>query len=133
MNLAKGCENKLNIILTSQALIFIPIVFSVLIYLFNNKFVSYIAYVAQIFLTIFSFIMWKYLIKNGVITILLGGWNKSIGIELRIDNLSMLFITMTVLIWWLVLIYSWEQKKKDYKFFIFLIVFRGFFYSTSSK
>ncbi|WP_338536465.1 complex I subunit 5 family protein [Helicovermis profundi] len=71
--------------------------------------------------------MWKYLIKNGVITILLGGWNKSIGIELRIDNLSMLFITMTVLIWWLVLIYSWEQKKKDYKFLFFLLFLEGSF------
>lgn len=113
--------------LISQGLIFIPIVVSVLIYMLSSRKFNYIAFLGQSIITILSFLMWAYVIKNGITTILLGGWQSEIGIELRVDNLSMLFITMAIIIWWVVLIYSWDQRKHDFKFLFFLLFLEGSF------
>lgn len=121
----------INIIILSQGMIFLPILASVLIYIFNNKVVNYLAFIVQGIITVFAILMWEHLINNGVMVLLLGGWQREIGIELRIDNLSMLFISMAVIIWWVVLIYSWAQKKYDFKFIFFLLFLEGSFIAIS--
>jgi len=71
--------------------------------------------------------LWQYVLQEGIITFTLGGWSREIGIEFRIDNLSLIFMTMAVIIWWVVLIYAWQQKKSDFKFLFFLMFLEGCF------
>ncbi len=117
----------MNIALVSQGLIFIPIILSVLVYILNNKKFNHVVFVGQLAITVLVILLWSHVLDHGVVSILLGGYERTIGIELRIDNLSMLFITMSIIIWWVVLIYSWDQKKKDYKFLFFLLFLEGSF------
>ena len=117
----------MNISLVSQLLIFIPITISIFIYIFNNERFNFIIFLSQFILNILAIVMWKYILNYGTLNIILGNWNRKIGIELKIDTLSMIFITMTIIIWWAVLLYSWNIKKKDFKFLFFLMFLEGSF------
>ena len=117
----------MNPVIYSQALIFVPILVSVMIYVLNKNWFSYSVFCAQ---TVVSFLLvrlWQYVLQEGIITFTLGGWTREIGIEFRIDNLSLIFMTMAVIIWWVVLIYAWQQKKRDFKFQFFLMFLEGCF------
>lgn len=109
-------------------LIFIPIIASMLIYLFHNKYINYVVFVAQSIITIMSYRY--YTIYNGLFKsqiISLGNWEKNIGITLKNDYLSMLFIFLSIFVWWVVLIYSWDKRKEDFKFLFFLMFLEGTF------
>ena len=115
------------IVLVSQLLIFIPIIISVFIYILNKKFFNYSVYLIQSLVTIGVIWLWKTCLQEGIVRFTLGGWSKHIGIEFKIDNLSLMFMTMAVIIWWVVIIYAWYQKKTDFKFLFFLMFLEGCF------
>lgn len=117
----------MDINLVALGLIFVPIITSVLIYLFNNKVFNYVVFISQSVVSVLYILLFKHVIDNGIVTILLGGWKRDIGIELRIDNLSVLFIFMSIIIWWVVLVYSFGQRKHDFKFLFFLLFLEGSF------
>ncbi|WP_425446619.1 complex I subunit 5 family protein [Dethiothermospora halolimnae] len=50
-----------------------------------------------------------------------------VSISLRNDQLSISFIFLSIFIWWMVLIYSWEKRKHDFKFLFFLLFLEGTF------
>ena len=109
-------------------LIFIPIIFSMIIYLFNNRYSNLTVYIAQVSITVLS--LRYYIQNNGLVeprSISLGNWNKIIGISLKIDNLSIAFVFLTIFIWWIVLIYCWDKKKEDSRFLFFLMFLEGTF------
>jgi len=116
-----------NIILVSQLLIFIPIVISVFIYILNKKAFNYSVYLIQTLVTAGVVWLWVTCLKEGIVRFTLGGWAQRIGIEFKIDNLSLMFMTMAVIIWWIVIIYAWHQKKSDFKFLFFLMFLEGCF------
>lgn len=115
------------IMITTQMMIFIPIITSLLVYVFNRVKFNYIIFIAQGVMSILLFKIWQYLVADGVITYTLGGWSKAIGIELKVDNLTFLFLLMAVIIWWVIPIYAWSQKKSDFKFLFFLLFLEGCF------
>jgi multicomponent Na+:H+ antiporter subunit D len=109
-------------------LIFIPIVAAMIIYLFNNKYVNYIIFVAQTIMTFLAVIYYK--VYDGLVVdkmIVLGGWDKRVGIALKSDSLSMSFIFLSIFIWWIVIIYCWDKRKTDFKFLFFLMFLQGTF------
>lgn len=114
-------------VMASQVLVFVPILFSVLIYTLNRPWVNYLVFLAQTTVSVVVSYFWIGCLSSGVISFTLGGWSKLIGIEFRIDNLSLIFMTMAVIIWWIILLYAWHQKKKDYKFLFFLMFLEGSF------
>lgn len=116
-----------NIMFITQMMIFIPIVISILIFILNRQAFNYGVFLAQGLQSIVLYLIWNHLTKNGVILYTLGGWSREIGIELKIDNLSFLFLLMSTIIWWIVLIYAWNQKKSDFKFLFFLMFLEGCF------
>ena len=116
------------IMLVSQFLIFIPIIISVFIYILNKKIFNYSVYLIQTLVTVGVGWLWKICIQEGIVKFTLGGWSKQIGIEFKIDNLSLLFMTMAVIIWWIIIIYAWHQKKSDFKFLFFLMFLEGCFF-----
>ncbi|MBI9013322.1 MAG: hypothetical protein JEZ08_13900 [Clostridiales bacterium] len=116
------------VVLVSKLLIFIPIVNSIFIYILNNKSFNYSVYLTQSAVTLGVAWLWMSCISEGIINFTLGGWSKQIGIEFKIDNLSLMFMTMAVIIWWVVIIYAWHQKKSDFKFLFFLMFLEGCFF-----
>ncbi|WP_432402967.1 complex I subunit 5 family protein [Wukongibacter sp. M2B1] len=115
-------------IFTPIYLIFIPIISSMILYLIHNKYINYIVYVAQFVVTVLA--LKYYSIYNGLIEpqrIILGDWNERIGIVLKNDQLSIAFIFLSIFIWWIILIYSWDKRQKDFKFLFFLMFLEGTF------
>ncbi|MBS4538351.1 hypothetical protein GOQ27_07735 [Clostridium sp. D2Q-11] len=107
---------------------FTPILAAMIIYLGPNKYITYLTFIAQ---GILSILVGVYAIKFNFLKtpqiIFLGGWSREIGITLRMDTLSILFIVLTVFIWWMIIIYSWNRRKEDFKFLFFLLVLEGAF------
>ncbi|MTI68238.1 MAG: hypothetical protein FH753_16785 [Firmicutes bacterium] len=109
-------------------LIFIPIITSMIIYLFNNKYVNYLVFLSQGVITYFSikyFSLNNHFLESNILN--LGGWEKAIGISLKNDRLSMAFIFLSIFIWWVILLYSWNNRKGDFKFLFFLLFLEGAF------
>ncbi len=109
-------------------LIFTPIICSMILYLIHNKYVNYIVFIAQFIVTILS--LKYYSIYNGLAEaqmLLLGGWDEKIGIALKNDQLSMSFIFLSIFIWWIILLYSWDKRQEDCKFLFFLMFLEGAF------
>jgi len=109
-------------------LIFLPIICSMLIYLLHNKYVNYLVFLIQAAITILAVAYYHF--YNGLIgshILLIGKWNKTIGIALKNDQLSMSFVFLSIFIWWIVLIYCWDKRGGDSKFLFFLIFLEGIF------
>jgi multicomponent Na+:H+ antiporter subunit D len=109
-------------------LIFIPIVTSMIIYIFNNKYINYLIFIAQSVISILIFIYYNHF--DSLTTeknLYIGGWSKAIGISLRNDKLSFVFIILSLFIWWVIIIYCWNKRKEDFKFLFFLMFLEGAF------
>lgn len=109
-------------------IIFIPIITAMFIYVINKRFFNYVAFIAQLLVTFLSIRYYNvFNIASKKVILLLGGWDRNIGISLKNDNISFLFIFLTIFIWWMILLYSWDKRKKDFKFLFFLMFLEGTF------
>lgn len=108
-------------------LIFIPILTSITIYIFHNKYINYSIFICQGVLTFLS--LWYYTSFDEKVTktLAFGGWSREIDIVLKNDRLSLLFIIFTIFIWWIILIYCWNKRKYDHRFLFFLSFLQGSF------
>lgn len=116
-----------DIVLLSQLIIFLPIIVSIFIYVLNKEKFTYSVFITQGIMTYVFYKIYTYVLANGVVKFTLGGWSKVIGIEFKIDTLSIVFMSMALIIWWVVMIYAWHQKKSDFKFWFFLMFLEGCF------
>ncbi len=108
-----------------MGIIFLPIILSVGIYAFNNKKTNYLVFVCQFIMTILCAIISYRVISYENMSYVLGGFPKIIGIELYVDYSSVLFMAMSIIIWWVVFIYSWNQRSNDSKFMFFMLFLEG--------
>ncbi|MGO1368680.1 MAG: complex I subunit 5 family protein [Senegalia sp. (in: firmicutes)] len=109
-------------------LIFIPIFLGLIIYLIHNKKANYLAFASQILMIVLFIIYYDYFVKLGRLHIFtLGLWNKSIGITLLVDNISIVFIALTIFIWSIIILYSFNKRSHEYKFLFFLLFLEGSF------
>lgn len=117
------------IMIYSQSLIFLPIIISILIYTLHKKLINMLVFPVQLIVSLLVVRLWFVLLDEKTVYFTLGGWHKSIGVELSLTGLSWLFMLMAVIIWWVILIYTWHQKNKDYKFLFFLMFLEGCFFA----
>jgi len=109
-------------------LIFIPVVTSILIYLFKWRHMNLIAFAAQLVMTVLAIHYYLYYRGAFELThIVLGGWDARIGISLVNDELSMSFIFLTLFTWWMVIIYTYAFGKTKHTFLFFLFFLQGVF------
>jgi len=110
------------------ALIFIPIISALIIYLFKKRFVNYLSIVAQLAVTVLM-IMYFVNFKDSYSDtfVVFGLWDERIGISLFNDALSLSFVFLSVFIWWMVLLYTLHTKEDDYNFLFFLMFLEGVF------
>ena len=108
-------------------LVFTPIITAIFIYILEKKWGNYLVFVAQFFM---SYIFLRLILVFPSINnraFVLGDWTLASGIALKIDNLSLAFIGLSIFLWWLVLIYAWEFHGGDNKFLFFLLFLEGTF------
>ena len=99
--------------------VIIPVLLGIFLYLFSTANVSRaIAIFAQIALVGFSFYLFLQTQTEDVIT-LVGGYHGAMGVVLRADTLSSVFILLTVVMFLIAVIYSFTQENG--KFFWLLM------------
>ncbi len=109
-------------------LIFIPIISSMIIYLFNLRIINYLIFITQATISVLMIKYFLFINKNPQFaSITIGGWDKRIGIELKNDVYSIAFIFLTIFIWTIVSIYCFDKRKNDAKFLFFLLFLEGAF------
>lgn len=108
-------------------IIFIPILTSIIIYIFRHKYINYLVFLSQSLMTFLCIQYYSAFGENTAKTLVFGGWSKEIGIALKNDYLSLSFVLLTIFMWWIVIIFCWDKRKQDYKFLFFLIFLEGTF------
>lgn len=105
--------------------IFIPLTLAILIYIVNNKTFNGSIFLFQLFQTYLVMRMAKDVLQGGLQSYVIGHWPMGIGIELRLDTLSLLFIVLTTIGFWATYLYCWEEKQKDHKYLFFVTFLQG--------
>jgi len=109
-------------------IIFIPIITSLIIYLIKDPRSYYLALIAQAAITVLAFYYFWHFRDDYSLTLLrIGGWEQTIGISIRNDEISMVFVFLAIFAWWMVLLYVFDTKKLDYNFLFFLLFLQGVF------
>jgi multicomponent Na+:H+ antiporter subunit D len=107
--------------------IFLPIIFALVIYIFHNRYVNYLAFFCQLTLSVMAGIYYKFLRNLHHHSFTVGGWDRTAGIVLKNDWLSMSVIFLTIFLISVILIYSWDKKETNSSFLFFLLVLEGIF------
>jgi multicomponent Na+:H+ antiporter subunit D len=109
------------------ALVFIPIFTAVIIYLFKPGKWAWFVFLGQALL-IFSFISYVLWLPDSLTDLLvIGGTNQMIRISFYNDITSLSFIGLTLLMWLVILMYTYNTNRKENKFLFFLMFLEGIF------
>lgn len=112
----------------SLALIMIPIVTALIIYLIKAKTMNLLPLAAQAVMTVLAVLYFiEFKDDFSQTAFVFGGWDSRIGISLLNDALSMTFIFLTLFSWWLVQLYIFTWKQTPHTFLFFLMFLQGVF------
>lgn len=110
------------------ALIFIPVFSALVIYLIKAQSIRYLAFVAQIAMTVLAILYYQaYTGQFADTFFVIGGWHERVGISLINDELSLSFVFLSLFIWWMVLIYTFNTGQNHRTFLFFLMFLQGVF------
>ena len=111
--------------------VFIPILSSIVVYIFKNKIATYILFVSQIALFIIFVLYLRALQTSPELCLLVfGGWNERFAISFFNDRLSLTFIGLTIIMMTVFLMYTFKTNQKENKFLFFLMFLQGIFLGT---
>lgn len=105
--------------------ILVPFFGGVTIYLLKNRYVNYSLFFFQGLETCLIGYLVLVFMKQGEYHGVIGGWNQDLGIELGVDYLTVLFLMLTVTLWWAAILYMWSQWGSDVKHLFFLLILEG--------
>jgi multicomponent Na+:H+ antiporter subunit D len=109
-------------------LIFIPIFAAILLYLVKNEKFSNIVFFAQASMLVVYVFFLIYLRDNPEHALLiLGGSEELIRISFYNDQTSLTFVGLTLIIWQVILLYTFNMNKQENKFLFFLMFLQGVF------
>ncbi len=99
-----------------MSFLFLPLIFGVLVYSFDKVWFSRFVFAMQTVMSV-GFVG---LYINKDYSMVIGGWSNTVGIEMTIDPISLVFVAMTLISFWFILLYDWPKRKNDHKY-LFLI------------
>lgn len=108
-------------------LVILPVIISILIFMFHNKFVNYLAFICQFILIVAIIYYHKFIKINGAHSITIGGWNQTAGISFYNDWLSISLIFLTLFLVTALLIYIWDKEETNSIFLFFFLFLEGVF------
>jgi multicomponent Na+:H+ antiporter subunit D len=107
-------------------MIFLPLLTGIAIYAFDKRWVNRLIFAVQSLLTLaMGLALTPYALGMRPIkalTFVSGNWSKVVGVGFKIDGLSLMFLTMTLLAFWYIWLYIWPTRSEDHKFIFFLCV-----------
>lgn len=107
--------------------VMIPVVASIIIYLFKYRMVSRLVFLFQLVLIS----LYVYLLVQGVydnpITLIFGGWSPVFAISFYVDQTSMIFIGLTLFMWFVILLFTFKKHRDDHMYLFFLMFLQGIF------
>ncbi|QMS84665.1 complex I subunit 5 family protein [Candidatus Xianfuyuplasma coldseepsis] len=109
-------------------LVFIPIISSMIIFIFRQKAILSLAFVAQSVMSVLAilyFVQYQDDLSQTMFTF--GNWNPMIGIGFVNDSISMLFVFLTIFMWWMILLYTFHYHNDHRNFLFFLLFLEGIF------
>ncbi len=103
--------------------VIMPIIFSLLAYLFHKAYSKMILLLSTFALFIMSIFLFSYVHKNGIYMESLGGYKTWQGINLKADEISVLFVVLTCFLFMIIFIYGYSKEylNKLYMFLFFLL------------
>lgn len=109
-------------------LVFIPVVTSMIIFIFRQKAIITVAFVAQAAMSVLAIMYFMYYQDDLSQTMFtFGNWNPMIGIGFLNDSISMLFVFLTLFMWWMILLYTFRYHNDHRNFLFFLLFLEGIF------
>lgn len=108
-------------------LVFVPIFTAVILYLFKTTKYTGFVFVGQV-ITIALFILYVINLPSELTHLLIiGGTDQLIRISFYNDLTSISFISLTLLMWFVILLYTYNTNRKETKFLFFLMFLEGIF------
>lgn len=107
--------------------VFIPIFTAVIIYLFKTDKFAWIVFVGQIALIVLFVLYLNWLPSSLTQYLVIGGTDERIRISFYNDITSLSFIGLTLLLWLVILLYTFNTNRKENKFLFFLLFLEGVF------
>ncbi len=108
--------------------IVVPFLGGVIIYYFKNPRVNRGIFLIQVIETGLVVYLIRSFMLRGDYHFVIGGWQQQIGIEIGVDRLTVMFMLLTVILWWASILYMWPQRYADVKHFIFYVGIRRHVY-----
>lgn len=107
--------------------VIIPIITSIVIYLFKYRAVSRLVFLCQLLLFILFVNIIDADVFNNPILLLFGGWNPLFGISFYVDKISVIFIGLTLTMWTVILLFTFKKHRDDHMYLFFLMFLQGIF------
>lgn len=113
---------------TPLLFLFLPVIASVIVYLFDNIWVRRSLFLVQIAMMV-MFVLFAYFLTNNPTqhTIIFGGWDEAFAISFYNDTLSLAFVGLTILMWSILLLYTFKSNRNEPKFLFFFMFLEGIF------
>lgn len=108
-------------------LVFVPIFTAVIIYLFKTDRFTWFVFVGQILMIILFVLYINWLPSSLSQLLVIGGTDEKIRISFYNDITSLSFIGLTLFLWFIILLYTYNTNKKENKFLFFLMFLEGIF------
>ena len=106
-------------------LVFIPMILAVVIYLLDRRFINRISLLIQPVLILMTLLLFKEVHMSGEISFVLSGWARGVGIGLRVDQTSIVFMILTTIGMTYSIAYDWVSHRDDHKYLFFLLFMEG--------
>ncbi len=107
--------------------VMLPIITSVMIYLIKYRMASRLMFLTQGIL-IGSFV---YGLSQGMFetptTLIFGGWNPLFSISFYVDQTSLIFVGLTLSMFFIIMLYAYKTYRDDHRFFFFFLFLEGVF------
>jgi multicomponent Na+:H+ antiporter subunit D len=108
--------------------VFIPVLSSLVVYLINHRLAAKFLFVSQAAMIVLFVLYAQYVTIFPDATLLVfGGWDSLFAISFYNDGLSLAFIGLTVIMWFILLIYTYKTNRDENKFLFFFMFLQGIF------
>lgn len=108
-------------------MILTPIIFAVLIYLIKHPFSTKLAFFSQSIMLLWVALNFKEFLPAGEIVVFVGGSDQMLNIGLKANELTYIYSILLIIIWTIIIFYSWPDRKNESYFYFFLLFLQGVF------
>ena len=108
--------------------LFLPVFASIIVYLIDHIWVRRSLFIVQIVMLVVFVLYAQFLTNNpSQNTIVFGGWDAKYAISFYNDMLSLSFVGLTILMWSVLLLYTFKTNRDEPKYLFFFMFLEGVF------